>query len=243
MALGKTMARSETSAHLERHDGGFDDIQSALSDYSQRAGHLSIRGDLRCGPQKHFPIETQTALAFPDEGGRMTVWSSMQYPAGVQASVARCIYREGSMADRTLVTAKCRRVGGGFGAKLSRHTPVACAAAVAAVLSHRPVLISLDRNTDMEMTGGRHDVVGTYEAVVEIATGHVHALKVSVLLDAGWSKDITGFCVMALARAIEQTYYFPELDIDIIPLYTNTPSRTAMRGPSEIEASFIAGEF
>ena len=52
----------------------------------------------------------------------MTVWSSMQYPAGVQASVARCIYREGSMADRTLVTAKCRRVGGGFGAKLSTRS-------------------------------------------------------------------------------------------------------------------------
>ena len=45
---------------------------------------------------------------------------------------------------------------------------------------------------------------------------------------------------MALARAIEQTYYFPELDIDVFPTFTSTPSRTAMRGPSEIEASFIA---
>ena len=45
---------------------------------------------------------------------------------------------------------------------------------------------------------------------------------------------------MALARAIEQTYYFPELDIDVFPVFTHTPSRTAMRGPSEIEASFIA---
>jgi abscisic-aldehyde oxidase len=45
---------------------------------------------------------------------------------------------------------------------------------------------------------------------------------------------------MALSRAIEQTYYFPELEIDVLPVFTKTPSRTAMRGPSEIEASFIA---
>ena len=53
--------------------------------------------------------------------------------------MARCIYKEGKEAERTLVTAKCRRVGGGFGAKLSRHTPAACAAGVAAVVCRRPV--------------------------------------------------------------------------------------------------------
>ena len=79
------------------------------------------------------------------------------------------------------MTAKCRRVGGGFGAKLSRHTPVACAAALAAKLCRRPVLMSLDRNTDMEMTGGRHDVVGTYSFGVNTTTGKIHALKVKII--------------------------------------------------------------
>lgn len=101
----------------------------------------------------------------------------------------------GKEADRTLVTAKCRRVGGGFGAKLSRHTPAACAAALAAKLCRRPVLMSLDRNTDMEMTGGRHDVVGTYSFGVNTTTGKIHALKVKIILDVGWSPDISGFCV------------------------------------------------
>ena len=100
--------------------------------------------------------------------------------------------------------------------------------------------MSLDRNTDMEMTGGRHDVVGTYTFGVHATTGQILALKVNIVLDVGWSADISGFCVMALSRAIEQTYYFPELEIDVVPVFTSTPSRTAMRGPSEIEASFIA---
>jgi len=240
MRQGKFMKRSEAAAHLERHDHGCSNIDNAFLQFQSDEQCIEIEGNLRCGSQKHFPIETQTALAIPDEGGKMVVWSSMQYPAGVQTSVARCIYKEGSEADRTLVTAKCRRVGGGFGAKLSRHTPVACAAAVAAVCTRRPVLFALSRNTDMEMTGGRGDVVGTYKATVDKTTGHLRVLKVYILLDCGWSPDISSFCVMALARAIEQTYYVPELDIDVFPVFTQTASRTAMRGPSEIEASFIA---
>jgi xanthine dehydrogenase molybdopterin-binding subunit B len=192
---GMIMKRSEASAHLERHDHGFDTVDNALVSDATKKNYQIIKGVLRCGPQKHFPIETHTALAIPDEGGRMVVWSSMQYPAGVQESVARCIFKEGKEADRTFVTAKCRRVGGGFGAKLSRHTPSACAASVAAVVCRRPVLMSLDRNTDMEMTGGRHDVVGTYTFSVNTTTGKISSLKVHVLLDVGWSKDISGFCV------------------------------------------------
>ena len=44
---------------------------------------------------------------------------------------------------------------------------------------------------------------------------------------------------MALARAVEQCYYVEELEIDVRPCKTRTPTRTAMRGPSEIEASYI----
>ena len=145
-------------------------------------------------------METHTALAVPEEAGKMTVTSSSQFPTGVQRACARVLF--GGDADRSMVTAKTRRVGGAFGCKLTRHTPVAAAAAVAAQLSRRPVLFMQTRNADMEMTGGRGEISGQYEAGFDPSTGKLKALKVHLLMNCGFSADISGFCVMAMARAV-----------------------------------------
>ena len=97
---GMAMKRSEGVAHLERHDNGFATVDEALDSLANDSSIAIVRGELKCGPQKHFPMETQTALAIPDEGGKMVVWSSMQYPAGVQDSVARVIFKEGTVTAR-----------------------------------------------------------------------------------------------------------------------------------------------
>ena len=94
------MVESEGVAHLERHDNGFATVDEALDSLANDSSIAIVRGELKCGPQKHFPMETQTALAIPDEGGKMVVWSSMQYPAGVQDSVARVIFKEGTVTAR-----------------------------------------------------------------------------------------------------------------------------------------------
>ena len=230
--LGIFLKRNDSDAHLERHDDGFSNVSEALN-----ASPLISRGLVSCGSQKHFPMETQTALAVPEEAGKMTVQSSSQYPTGVQRACSTVLF--GSNVDRSMVTAKTRRVGGAFGCKLTRHTPVAAAAAVAAQLCRRPALMMLTRNQDMEMTGGRGEISGRYEVGFDPDTGMLKALKVKLFMDCGFSQDLSDFCVMALARAIEQCYYVPELEIDVTPLKTRTPTRTAVRGPSEIESSYI----
>jgi xanthine dehydrogenase molybdopterin-binding subunit B len=48
-----------------------------------------------------------------------------------------------------------RRLGGGFGGKISRSTLVAVACAIAASELSRPVRIALDLDTNMALTGGR----------------------------------------------------------------------------------------
>ena len=62
------------------------------------------------------------------------------------------------------VTCITERAGGGFGGKLSRNHPIACAAAVAAKKLRVPVRLTLDRNTDIIMTGKRH----AYEAIYSV---------------------------------------------------------------------------
>jgi xanthine dehydrogenase molybdopterin-binding subunit B len=72
-----------------------------------------------------------------------------------------------------------RRVGGAFGGKVSRAAPIAAAAALAARKFNRPVRLTLDRNTDMKMTGGREPIVGDYE-VGFTEEGKITSLRVKV---------------------------------------------------------------
>ena len=197
------LKRNDKACHHERHDSGC----ATLTDALDACAHV-VTGEVELGTQKHFPIETHTAVAIPDEGGRMKVcipttsfdltiihkrnsclhssqvWSSCQGIACVQTGVARVLY--GPKADCSLVHVKCRRVGGGFGAKLSRHLPVACAAALAAQASRRPVLMAITRAQDMEMTGGRHDTIAQYSAGYD-KSGRILALRIAVHMDSGWS--------------------------------------------------------
>lgn len=58
---------------------------------------------------------------------------------------------------------KVRRLGGGYGAKLTRSTWVAALCAVAAKLSNRPVRTVLDLQTNMRVMGKRYPCYTTYE--------------------------------------------------------------------------------
>lgn len=61
------------------------------------------------------------------------------------------------------VVCKTKRIGGGFGGKETRSATFAAAAAVPSFLLNRPVKITLDRDTDMMITGQRHSFLGKYK--------------------------------------------------------------------------------
>ena len=112
------------------------------------------------------------------------MWSANQWHDLVQTAVANVLYGPGN--DRSRVTIKCRRLGGAFGAKVTRNTPAACAAALAAQACNRPVVLEITRAQDMEMTGGRHDTITTYDVGYD-KSGRMHALRIAMHLDAGCS--------------------------------------------------------
>lgn len=64
-------------------------------------------------------METQTALAIPDEDNCMVVYSSIQCPEYVHTVIARCL----GIPEHN-VRVITRRVGGGFGGKAIRAMPV-----------------------------------------------------------------------------------------------------------------------
>lgn len=80
-------------------------------------GNCNIQ--IKLGSQYYFYMETQTALAVPDEDNCMVVYSSSQVPEWTHIVIARCLG-----IPHHNVRVITRRVGGGFGGKSVKAMPV-----------------------------------------------------------------------------------------------------------------------
>ncbi|XP_048532182.1 probable aldehyde oxidase 1 isoform X2 [Triticum urartu] len=183
--------------------------------------------------QYYFYMETQTALAIPDEDNCITVYSSAQLPEITQNVVADCL---GIPYHNVRIIT--RRVGGGFGGKAMKGSYVACACALAAFKLRRPVRMYLDRKTDMIMAGGRHPMKVKYSVGFK-SDGTVTALYVDLRMNAGISPDLSPLMPGCTIGALKK-YNWGALAFDIKLCKTNVSSKSAMRAPGDVQGSFIA---
>jgi xanthine dehydrogenase large subunit len=176
------------------------------------------------GGQDHFYLETQVALAIPGEDRDMMVHSGTQHPTEVQHLVARLLG-----VDMNAVTVEVRRMGGGFGGKESQATLVAGIAAVAARVTGRPCKLRLDRDTDMMVTGKRHDFLLSWDVGVD-DDGRILAVDMTLAANCGWSVDLSpGVVSRALSHA-DNAYFYPHVRLTGHYCKTNSQSNTAFRG-------------
>ncbi|MEM7279335.1 MAG: molybdopterin cofactor-binding domain-containing protein, partial [Pseudomonadota bacterium] len=136
----------------------------------ERSAHR-LAGRSSCGGQDQFYLESQIAMAVPEENNGLTVYSSTQYPDEVQALVAAVTLRE--QKDVVVI---CRRMGGAFGGKESQAALIACLAALMSDKTGRPCKLRLDRDDDMIMTGKRLDVIFDYDVGFE-DSGVIQGIK------------------------------------------------------------------
>lgn len=197
------------------------------------ADHKILNAEVKTGSQYFFYMETQTALAIPDEDNCMVVYNSCQSPSLVQESVSACLG-----IPHHNVRVITRRVGGGFGGKAFRNVTVASACAVAAHRLRRPVRMYLDRKSDMIMMGGRHPVKASYSVGFK-HDGKVTGFQAKIYIDGGWSQDYTAVLHVGISQGLFK-YNWGSLDIDYISCKTNLSSKSAMRGPGYVQGSFIA---
>ena len=219
-AIQSIEAAIETGSYIAPvHVIARGDVEAALS-----GAHLRIDGEVRVGGQDHFYLETQAALALPEENGCLTVLSSTQHPTEVQNEVAH-VLGLGAHA----VVCEVPRMGGGFGGKESQATGVACLAALGVLHSGRACKVWLDRYADMRITGKRHPFLGRYAAGFDHG-GMLTGLKVELYADAGWSADLS---LPVLDRAmfhLDGAYFVPALRFEGRACRTHRPSNTAFRG-------------
>ncbi|VVB16926.1 unnamed protein product [Arabis nemorensis] len=196
------------------------------------AEYKILGSKISLGSQYFFYMETQTALAVPDEDNCMVVYSSTQVPEYVHRTIAGCLG-----VPENNVRVITRRVGGGFGGKVMKSMPVAAACALAASKMQRPVRIYVNRKTDMITTGGRHPMKITYSVGFK-SNGKITALDLELLLEAGISDDISPLMPSGIQGALMK-YDWGALSFDVKVCKTNTVSRTAVRAPGDVQGTYI----
>ncbi|KAM1696137.1 hypothetical protein ACFXTN_027695 [Malus domestica] len=194
-----------------------------------------IEGEVRVGGQEHFYLEPNSSVVWTMDGGNeVHMVSSTQAPQKHQKYVAHVLG-----LPMSKVVCKTKRIGGGFGGKETRSAVVAAAAAVPSYLLNRPVKITLDRDTDMMITGQRHSFLGKYK-VGFTNEGKVLALDLEIYNNAGNSLDLS---LPILERAMFQSdnvYEIPNVRIVGRVCFTNITSNTAFRGFGGPQGMIIA---
>lgn len=104
-------------------------VPSKLKDIKLSApADVKGKGTFELGPQYHFTLEPITCVTIPIDNG-LQVWSTTQWMDHTQSVIAKMLQMKA--AD---VQMKVRRLGGGYGCKISRANAVACATAQATAL-------------------------------------------------------------------------------------------------------------
>ncbi|KAK1434885.1 hypothetical protein QVD17_00639 [Tagetes erecta] len=209
---------------------------SQVGDFSKgmaESDHQIHSAEIQLPSQYYFYMETQTALAVPDEDNCIVVYSSIQVPEYAQSVIARCL----NIPEHN-VRVITRRVGGGFGGKALKAMPVATACALAAYRLGRPVRTYMNRKTDMIMAGGRHPMKINYTIGFK-SNGKITALHLDILINAGMSTDVSPMLPWNVMAALKK-YNFGALSFDFKVCKTNHSSKSAMRAPGEVQGSFIA---
>ncbi|XP_058054256.1 uncharacterized protein LOC131205951 [Anopheles bellator] len=139
-----------------------------------------IAGRFEMTGQYHYTMETQTCVCVPIEDG-MDVHCSTQWVDLCQVAIASMLKVPENSLNFTV-----RRLGGGYGAKISRSTQVACACALAAHMQNRPVRFVLTIESNMGSIGKRYGCISDYEVELD-AGGRIVKLTNTYLQDYGAS--------------------------------------------------------
>ena len=147
---------------------------------------MLLKGQFVAGAQKHFFLETQSAVAIPGEDGRFVVWCGCQNTRRTQQQIAHALGVSTARVD-----VRMRRAGGAFGGKLNAHLPTAVVAAVAAAKVKTAVHLHAERADDMACGGGRAAMAASWAARVE-ASGVVSSLELNLSFDSGCTDGAGG---------------------------------------------------
>ncbi len=183
-----------------------------------------VEGEYKTGYQEHAYLETQGAIAVPEEQGAIAIYGSLQCPFYVQGAVARVL---------GLPLAKVRVVqtatGGAFGGKEDVPSQVASLAALLAWKARRPVKLVYDREEDILVTSKRHPSVVRYRSAAK-RDGTLTAIEVDFVYNAGAYQTLSSAVLWRGLLTAAGPYRVPNAKIVGRSVATNTVPNGAFRG-------------
>jgi xanthine dehydrogenase molybdenum-binding subunit len=193
------------------------DVDDAL----ERSAHV-LTETFRTQFIEHAFLEPESALAVPEEDGTLHISSQGQGVWEDRHQVASFL---GWPEGRVRVTQVSN--GGAFGAKEDLN--VQCHAALGALTTGRPVLLTLSRAESMRFHPKRHPLTMTYTVGCDDG-GHLTGIRVRIVGDTGAYASVGDKVLERAAGHACGPYRFEAIDIESTAVYTNNPPCGAMRG-------------
>ena len=190
-------------------------------------------GEIFAPSQYHFHMETHSCLVHPEEGGKYSILISTQWPAIVQQTVATAL---GISSNN--ITVSTKRVGGGYGGKITRSAIVACAASVAARKLGRPIRLIMSLNSNMQLQGKRHEFLCVYKVGVN-SSNKLQALQLEYYANGGSTYDGSVTTINMALTTADNVYYIPNFYATGKACRTNLPANTYMRAPGCLPAIYF----
>lgn len=126
-----------------------------------------------------------------------------------------------------------KRVGGGYGAKFTRASQIACACAVASHLTNRTVRFVMSLESNMSVVGKRHPCHIDYEAEIN-DDGRIQRLKIAATHDLGTSANDSP--QQQFLRSLSNCYIGDAFDLEMKAVLTNLPANTFAMAAGTAEA-------
>ena len=194
---------------------------------------IIIEGKAENGGQEHVYLETQSALAIPDENERIIIYSSTQAPTTVQGTTAKILG-----IDMNMVEVDVKRIGGGFGGKEDQATQWAAMCALGVYHTGRPVKMVLKRREDIRITGKRHPYSTDYKIGLT-KEGKILAFEATYYQNSGASADLSTAILGRTLFHATNSYYIPNVRVTGYPCKTNLVPFTAFRGFGGPQGMFV----
>ena len=183
-----------------------------------------VENEYRTQHQDHVYLETEGALAIPERGGELTIFSCAQYPHLAQAITARVL---GLPAGKVRIVQPF--IGGGFGGKDDTGPLVAAQAALVAYLTGRPALLIYSREDSFRARCKRESSIIKYKSGAT-REGKLTAIEVMIIMDAGAYANRGPFILWRATMHSSGPYVVPNAKVDGYCVYTNKVYQGSFRG-------------
>ena len=190
-----------------------------------------LSGEFEIGTQFHFTMEPQTVRVVPTEDGQLDLFCATQTIKDTVDAVSDAVN-----VPTNKINGHVRRLGGGYGGKITNPLSLASTCAVAAVKLNRPVRVVLDIENMIEMCASRIPYLISYEAGYD-DTGKLLALKMHLILNVGHSNSVMGFIELAdIIQRVKNMYRAENWTVTPGHVTSSQQIFTACRAPGSVQA-------